>query len=87
LEWTWWIVIFLQIITELSVTRYQNIIKFKSGQTANADQDCFLKNVRSICQQKNRNTEADGHGGFCWLLAPIGALGNNKQPIFLFTFF
>jgi hypothetical protein len=26
--------------------------------------------------------------GFCWLLAPFGALSNNKQPIFpSFTFY
>jgi hypothetical protein len=42
----------------------------------------FLKHVRSICQRTNSNTEADWHGYFCWLLAPNGALGNNKQPIF-----
>jgi len=49
---------------------------------ANIKRDCFLQHVWSICCQTNRNTEAVWYGFFCWLLAPIGALVNDKQPIF-----
>jgi hypothetical protein len=56
---------------------------------ANANRDCFLHHVRSFCRWTNRNTAVNWLRVFCWLLAPIGALDNDKQPIFpilLFSF-
>ncbi len=63
-------------------------LSFCCPNPTNKDRDCFLNHVRSIHRRTTRNTEAIWYGVFCLLLALIGALSNNKQPIFpIFTFF